>query len=115
LLPLWITVNAVAISTILLERVRVPLVVLFIHLGLAFYLYYAPRLSFTKKIPGEAVIAIASLSLSSIASITLLSIVTNAGPYVLLWGATIVVWIFSGVYARTRPIPEFEEERTGLE
>ena len=45
------------------------------HLGLAVYMYYALRLSFSKRIPGEAVIAIASLSLSSIASIALLSIV----------------------------------------
>jgi len=113
--PLWIAINAVAISTIILARGLVPLVVLLIHLGLAFYLYYALRLSFSKKIPAEAVIAIVSLSLSSIASIALLSIVTSPGPYVPLWGATIVAWIFSGVYARTRPIPEFEEERTGLE
>jgi hypothetical protein len=45
----------------------------------------------------------------------LLSITTSPGPYVLLVGATILAWIFSGIYARTRPVPEFEEERTGLE
>ena len=113
--PLWIAINCVMILTIALASVRVPLVLFLIHLGLAVYLYYALRLSFSKKIPGEAIIAIASLSLSSIASIALLSIVTRPGPYALLWEATIVAWIFSGVFARTRPIPEFEEERTGLE
>lgn len=103
------------ISTVVLARVRLPLIDLLIHLGLAFYLYYALRLSFSKKVPAEAFVAIASLSLSSMASIALLSITTSPGPYALLWGATIVAWIFSGIYARTRPIPEFEEERTGLE
>lgn len=115
LVPLWIAINAVLILTIAFERERVALIDLLIHLGLAVYLYYALRLSFSKKIPTEAVIAISSLSLSSVTSIALLSIVTNPGPYVLLWGVTIVVWVFSGIYARTRPIPEFEEELTGLE
>ncbi|MDG7002177.1 MAG: hypothetical protein JRN15_24015 [Nitrososphaerota archaeon] len=115
LVPLWISVNAVVILTMMLAKTRVSLVVLLIHLGLAVYLYYALRLSFPKKIPVEAVIAIGSLSLSSIASIAMLSIITSPGPYALIWLATIVVWISSGIYARTRPIPEFEEERTGLE
>jgi hypothetical protein len=115
MIPVWISINGVVISTIILARVRVPLVVLLIHLGLAFYLYYALRLSFSKKIPPEAVIAIVSVSLSSIASIALLFIIASSGPYALLWGATIVAWIFSGIYARTRPVPEFEEEPTGLE
>ena len=115
IVPLWIALNGLVILTIVLARVRVPLVDLLIHLGVAVYLYYALRLSFSRKIPREAVIAISSLSLSSIASIALLSITTSLGGYALLWGATIVAWIFSGVYARTRPIPEFEEERTGLE
>ena len=115
LVPLWIAINAVLILTIAFERERVALIDLLIHLGLAVYLYYALRLSFSKKIPTEAVIAISSLSLSSVTSIALLSIVTSPGPYVLLWVITIVVWVFSGIYARTRPIPEFEEELTGLE
>ena len=115
ILPVWIAVNALAILTIVLARAQVPLVVLLIHLGVAVYLYYALGLSFPKKIPTEAVIAVGSLSLSSIASIALLSVVSSTGPYVFLWGATIGAWILSGVYARTRPVPEFEEELTGLE
>jgi hypothetical protein len=115
LVPLWIALNGIIIMTIAFASGRVSLVVLLIHLGLAVYLYYALRLSFSKKIPVEALIAIGSLSLSSVASIALLSITTSPAPYALLWGATIVAWIFSGIFARTRPIPEFEEERTGLE
>ncbi|MGH9919213.1 MAG: hypothetical protein ACRD6W_10165 [Nitrososphaerales archaeon] len=115
LVPIWIALNGVVILTAELARARIPLIDFLVHLGLAFYLYYALRLSFSKKIPVEAFVAIASLSLSSIVSIAILSITTSAGPYALLWGATIVLWIFSGVYARTRPVPEFEEERTGLE
>jgi hypothetical protein len=114
LVPLWIAINGTVIMTIAFAIGLVSLVVLLIHLGLAVYLYYALRLSFSKKIPAEALIAIGALSLSSIASIALLFVSTRPGPYVLLWGITIVTWIFSGVYARTRPIPEFEE-RTGLE
>ena len=115
LVPLWIATNAAVILTITLASARLPLVVLLVHLGVAVYAYYALTLSFSKKIPVEAFIAIGSLSLSSIASLALLSIAASPGPYVLLWGATIVAWIFSGVYARNRPIPEFKEERTGLE
>jgi hypothetical protein len=115
IVPLWIALNAVVIMTIAFAKVRVPLIDLLIHFGVAVYLYYALRLSFSKKIPVEAVIAIASLSVSSIASIALLSITTNPAPSGFLWLATIVAWIFAGVFARTRPIPEFEEERTGLE
>jgi hypothetical protein len=115
LVPLWIAINAFVILTIVLVSGRLSLVDLLLHLGVAFYLYYALTLSFSKKIPGEAVIAIASLSLSSVVSIALLTITTSPKPYALLWGATIIAWIISGVYARTRPIPEFEEERTGLE
>lgn len=115
LVPIWIAINGIVILTIAFETSRVPLVDLLIHLGMAIYLYYALRLSFSKKIPLEAVIAIGSLALSSVASLALLSIITSPGPYALLWIATIVSWIFSGFYARTRPIPEFEEERTGLE
>ncbi len=115
LVPVWIAINGAVILTIVFEAVRVPLVDLLLHLGVAIYMYYALKLSFSKKIPAEAFIAVASLSLSSIASIALLSVTTSPGPYVLLWGATIVAWIFSGAFARTRPIPEFEEERTGLE
>jgi hypothetical protein len=113
--PLWIATNAAVVLTIAFSDSRVPLVLFLIRLGLAVYLYYALRLSFSKQIPGEAIIAIGSLSLSSVVSIALLSIVTSPGPYALLWGATIAAWILSGVFARTRPIPEFVEERTGLE
>jgi hypothetical protein len=115
LVPAWIAVNALAILTFVIARAEVALVVLLIHLGVAVYLYYALGLSFPKKIPAEAVIAIGSLSVGSVASIALLSVGAGPGPYVLIWGATIATWIFSGVYARTRPIPEFEEELTGLE
>lgn len=114
LVPLWIAANAAAISTIVLASALLPLVYFLVHLGVAAYVYYALRLSFSKRIPVEAVIAIGSLSLSSVASLALLSVVTGPGLYALLWGATIAAWIFSGVFARTRPVPEFEE-RTGLE
>ena len=114
LVPLWIVVNVAAISTVIFASALLPLVYFLIHLGVAAYVYYALRLSFSKRIPIEAVIAIGSLSLSSVASLALLSIVTSPGLYALLWGATIAAWIFSGVFARTRPVPEFEEP-TGLE
>ena len=115
LVPLWVVTNAASVSTVVLASTLLPMVFFLIHLGLAAYLYYALRLSFSKNIPGEANIAIGSLSLCSIASLALLSVSTGAGPYALLWGATIVAWISCGVFAHSRPIPEFEEERTGLE
>ena len=115
LAPLWIAVNGIVVSTIVLAKAQVPLIDFLVHLGLALYVYYALGLSFAKRIPPEASVAVASLTLSSISSIALLTVSASPGAYALLWGATILVWIFSGVYARTRPIPEFEEERTGLE
>lgn len=115
IVPLWLLLNALVILTIELAIARLPTVVLLTHLGVAVYAYYALRLSFSEKIPAEAVIAVGSLSLSSIASLALLSFVTSPGPYALLWGATIVAWVISGVYARSRPVPELKEERTGLE
>ena len=113
--PLWIAADAAVILTIALAVSQVPLVLFLIRLGLAAYLYYALRLSFSKKIPGEALIAIGFLSLSSVASIALLSVVTSPGPFAVIWGATVAAWALSGVFARTRPIPEFVEERTGFE
>jgi hypothetical protein len=114
LIPLWGATNAILILTIVLARELVPLAFFLVHLGLAVYLYCALRLSFSEKIPPEALVAIGSISVASVASLALLSIVTSPGPYVFLSGATILAWIFSGVYARMRPIPEFEEELTGL-
>lgn len=114
-IPLWIAFNAAAVLTIVLARAQVPLVVLLLHIGLAAYLFNALRLSFSKSIPGEGLVAVGSLSLSSIASIALLTIFASPALAVLLSAATIVVWISSGVYARSRPVPEIEEERTGLE
>ena len=115
IVPLWIAINFAILLTLVLARAQVPLVRLLILLGLSVYLYYVLSLSFSKKIPAESFVAIGSLSLSSIASIALLSVVTSPVPYILLTGVTIVAWIFSGVYARTRAVPEFEEEPTGLE
>jgi len=115
LVPLWGVSNVVSILTIALARAQLPLVFFLIHLGLAVYLYYAASLSFSKGIPGEASVAIGSLALSSIGSIALLSIDTSPGPYAVVWGATIVAWVASGIFARTRPIPESDEEHDGLE
>jgi len=115
LVPLWTAINVILISTVVLASPRLSLVFFLLRLGVAAYLYYALRLSFSKKIPGEAIIAIGSLSLSSVASIALLSIVTSPEPYELLAGAMIVAWVLSGIFARTRPIPESDEEHDGLE
>lgn len=115
LVTLWIATNAAVVLTIAFASGQVPLLLFLVRLGLASLLYYALRLSFPKRIPGEAIITIGSLSLSSVASIALLSITRSPGPYVLLWGATIAAWISSGVFALTRPVPELVEERTGLE
>ena len=115
IVSLWIVTNAIVVLTFAVASSEVPLVLFLIRLGLGAYMYYALGLSFSKKIPGEAVVAIGSLSLSSVASIALLSVATTPGPYVLLWGATIAAWIISGGYALTRPVPELAEERTGLE
>ena len=115
LVPIWIVTNAALASTVVLAGSLLPMAFFLMHLGLAVYMYYALRLSFTKRIPGEAAVAVGSLSLTCVASLALLSVAARPGIYGLIWGATIVAWAASGVFARTRPIPEFDEERTGLE
>lgn len=114
LVPLWLVINIVMISTVFLAREQISLEFFLIRFGLAIYLYYALSLSFSLKLPPEAAVAIGSMLLSSVASLALLSIVTTPRIYALLSLATMVAWIFSGVFASTRAIPEFEE-RTGLE
>jgi DNA-binding MarR family transcriptional regulator len=86
IVPAWIALNALVILAIVLARAKVPLVVSLIQLGVAVYLYYALRLSFSRKIPGEAAVTIGSLVVGSVATIALLSITTRPGVYVLIWG-----------------------------
>lgn len=115
LVPLWIAMNGAETLSVAFGAGLMPTVFFLEHLGVAVYLYYAIRLSFSKALPGEAVAAIGSLSLSSIASLALWPFDKTPALYALLWGATIVAWAICGVFARTRAVPEFEEERTGLE
>src|SRR5487761_1692765 len=58
IVPIWIAINGIVIVPIGFASGRLSLVDLLIHFGLAVYLYYALRLSFSKKIPAEVVIAI---------------------------------------------------------
>jgi hypothetical protein len=115
LVTLWFATNAVVILTIVVAISLVPIVLLLIRLGLAALLFFALRLSFSRRIPGEAIVSVGLLALSSVVSIALLSMGSSLWPYVLLWGATIGAWIASGVFALTRDVPELAEEPTGLE
>lgn len=115
LVPLWLALNGAETLAVIFAARLLPTVFFLEHLGVAAYLYYAIRLSFSSALPGEAVAAVGVLSLGSVASLALWPFDKSSGPYALIWVTTIAVWALCGIFALTRPVPEFEDERTGLE
>ena len=110
LVPMWVAINAIMIFSITFFRQHAPLVLLLIYLGLALFLYYALTQSFPEGIPFEGIISISSFSFSTIVSIALMALsVRDSVPFVIIWISTIFLWIISGAYARSLPIPKLKE------
>ena len=106
LVPTWVAVFAVVIPSMFLFSDRVGLLVLVIYAGFWGFLYYALRLSFPRRLPSEATAALALFGIAIAGSVVLLMSLSKPGEvaiiYGLLWGATVVGWAASALYARTR-------------
>ena len=106
LVPTWVAVYAVVIPLMFLFGDRVGLLLLVIYAGFWGFLYYALRLSFPRSLPREATAALALFGIAIAGSVVLLLSISKQGEvaniYGLLWGATVVGWAFSALYARTR-------------
>jgi hypothetical protein len=106
LVPTWVAVYAVVIPSMFLFSDKVGLLVLVIYAGFWGFLYYALRLSFPRRLPSEATAALALFGIAIAGSVVLLLSTIKpldlADVYGLLWGATVVGWAASALYARTR-------------
>ena len=106
LVPTWVAVYAVVTTSMFLFSDRAGLFVLVIYAGFWGFLYYALRLSFPRRLPSEATAALALFGIAIAGSVVLLLSVSKplevASIYGLLWGATVVGWAASALYARTR-------------
>ena len=115
LVPTWVAVYAVVIPLMFLFGDNVGLLLLVIYAGFWGFLCYALRLSFPRRLPSEAMAALVLFGVAIAGSVVLLLSVSKQGEvasiYGLLWGATVVGWAASALYARTRklsPAPEGE-------
>jgi hypothetical protein len=113
LVPSWAAVYVVLFLSIFLYGVQEdPLVLaLYVHTGYAgfwTFLYYALGLSFEGKMPAEAVAVLSAFGVATAGSILNDLSLRIIGVYVLLWGATVVVWVVSSFYARRQPVPVLE-------
>jgi len=113
LVPSWIAVYLVLFLSIFLFGVQGdPFVLaLFVHAiyaGFWAYLFYSLRLSFEGKMPAEGTAALSSFGVATAGSILNDLSFGNIGVYVLLWGATIVVWVVSALHARRLKVPVLE-------
>ena len=109
LAPVWVAVNALILLSIVLFSDRVGLLVLAIYAGFWVFLYYALRLSFPGRLPREGVAALSAFGVAIAGSIILLLSAVSVSAevvkiYGLFWGAMVVVWAASALYARTRKL-----------
>ena len=106
MVPIWVAANATILLSMVLFTDRVGLLVLALYAGFWGFLYYALRLSFPRSLPREATAALALFGIAIAGSVVLLLSISKQGEvaniYGLLWGATVVGWAFSALYARTR-------------
>lgn len=110
LVPLWLAVNATVIVSLAFFRDDATLTVLMIYSGLALFLYFALTQSFPEGLPIEGIVTLSSFSFSSVASLLLVALsIRGSGAFVALWGCTILLWIASAIYSRTRPVPNLGE------
>jgi hypothetical protein len=102
LVPIWTAVYAILILSVALSFKNLDLLVELVYLMFWVFLIYALRLSFPGRLPIESVLTLSSLGIATVGSIVDLLTVNVIGVYGLLWGATVIIWAVSAVYARTR-------------
>ena len=109
IVPMWVAANAVILLSMVLFSDKVGPLVLLIYAGFWGFLYYALRLSFPGRLPREGAAALSSLGIAIAGSVILLLSVSVSAEvvkiYGLLWGASIITWIVSAIYARRLPVP----------
>ena len=110
LVPSWVAVYVVLFLSVFLFGIQGDpfALTLFVHVvyaGFWAYMFYSLRLSFDGKMPAECTAVLSSFGVATAGSILNDLSFGNIGVYVLLWGATIVVWVVSAFHARRQPIP----------
>ena len=108
LVPAWVAAYAILILLIFVFGIQAGLVVPVVYVAFWAYLYYALRLSFPKS-PIEGIAAFTSFGIATAGTILMELSSLIAGVYGLLWGVTLVVWVVSALYARTRTPPRLVE------
>ena len=113
LVPVWVAVYLVVLLAMPLFIDKVAFLILVIYTGFWGFLYYAQTLSFPGRLPREGIAALASFGTAIAGSVILVLSVSLSREvldvYGLLWGAMVVVWAVSAVYARTRKLPASPE------
>ena len=105
LLPMWVTVYAIAILTVVFFRPQAVVVLLAVYGALAAYFYYSLRVAFPLRLPPEGKVALSSLAVAAIVSVGLLPFLSHPAPYAILWGMIVALWGFASAYARTKRPP----------
>jgi hypothetical protein len=108
--PLWVAAYVILFLSIFVFGVQEDpyVLALFVHVVYAafwVFLFYALGLSFEGKMPAEGIAALSLFGVAAAGSILNDLSLRITGVYVLLWGATIIVWVVSAFYARRQPVP----------
>ncbi len=105
LVPIWVAIYAVLILGLSFFGSYETLLILMVYTAFWGFLCYALRLSFPDTLPIEGIVAISSFGIA-IAGSALTTLSLSVAPLSgLLWGVSVVVWVLSAVYARTRRLP----------
>lgn len=110
IVPTWVAVYVILFLSIFLFGIQGDpfALALFVHVvyaGFWAYILYSLWLSFGGRIPAEGTAVLSSFGVATAGSILNDLSFGNIGVYVLLWGATIVVWVVSAIHARRLKVP----------
>ena len=109
--PAWVAAYVIVVSSFFLfgaHESSFIFVLLAAYAAFWAFLWYALRLSFQEKMPAEGVATLASFGAALAGTVLNELSLGIYGVYVLLWGATVVVWVVSAVYARRLAVPGSE-------
>lgn len=110
LVPIWVTVYAILILSLALSFKNLDFLVLLVYATFWIFLLYALKLSFPGRLPIESILTLSSFGIAIAGSIIDLLSINDIGVYGLLWGATVIIWATSAVYARTRRLSSVSGE-----
>lgn len=116
LVPAWVAtfaITALLVFAFRLSDFLLAVYVLSVYVALWAFLYYALRLSFYRRLPGEGIAVLLSLGAATVGSITVLALGLNDAVIGILWGMTLVTWVASAVYTRRLTIPTSEATLSG--